>query len=158
MSAKEEKDIPEIYPEEKRLCQRFSIPGATVSYRKERWLGPKKDFDEEFCPLHNLSRGGVSFLCRSNLRQGLELTIQISIPGERVPLRLTGEVRMSSPQDNKTYPFKVGVQFRPYGKNKDQNYPGNLVKIIALEYKFGEPKQAEPVDETSSDEYKIESY
>lgn len=147
---------PEIYPEEKRLCQRFNIPGATVSYRKERWLGPKKDFDEEFCPLQNISRGGLSFSCRNNLKLGTSLTIQISIPGERAPLTQLGEVRWSSGQDNSAYPFKVGVQFHPYGDQKGQNYPGNLVKIIALEHKFAEIEKKEPGDESESDEYKIE--
>lgn len=146
----------EIYPEEKRLCQRFMIPGATVSYRKERLLGSRKEFDEEFCPLQNISRGGVSFSCRSHLKPGTALTIQISIPGEMVPLTQLGEVRWSAGQDNATFPFKVGVQFHPYGNQKGQNYPGNLVKIIALEHKFAEVKKKGPGEEPESDEYKIE--
>lgn len=152
----EDRTRPEIYPAEKRLCQRFKIPGATVSYRKERWFGPKKDFDEEFCPLQNISRGGLSFSCRNNLKPGTSLTIQISIPGEMVPLTQLGEVRWSAEQDNSAHPFKVGVQFHPYGEQKGQNYPGNLVKIISLEHKFAEIKKKEPGDESESDEYKIE--
>lgn len=148
---------PEIYPEEKRLSQRFMIPGATVSYRKERWLGSKKEFDEEFCPLQNISRGGLSFSCRNSLKPGTELTMQIAIPGEMVPLTQRGEVRWSAKQDKASYPFKVGVQFYPYGNQKGQNYPGNLVKIIALEHKFAEVKETEPIDESTADEYKIES-
>lgn len=146
----------EIYPEEKRLCQRFMIPGATISYRKERWLGSRKEFDEEFCPLHNISRGGVSFSCRQNLKPGTALIIQISIPGEMVPLTQLGEVRWSAGQDNSNYPYKVGVQFQAYGNQKGQNYPGNLVKIIALEHKFAEVKKKGPGEESEADEYKIE--
>lgn len=160
MSALDEKSdngmSQEIYPEEKRLCQRFQIPGATVSYRKERWFSPKKDFDDEFCPLQNISRGGLSFSCRNQLKPGTALTIQISIPGEMVPLSQTGEVRWSARQDNQAYPYKVGVQFHPYGNQKGQNYPGNLVKIIALEHKFAEVKKKGPGEEPEADEYKIE--
>lgn len=155
MSADKEKVMLEIYPEEKRLCLRFSIPGATVSYRRERWLGQKKEFDEEFCPLQNISRGGVCFLCRINLKPGTELTMQIAIPGDRSPLNQLGEVRWSVPSENETYPYRAGVQFHPYGTGKGQNYPGNLVKIISLEYKFAEIKTGEPVGEDQTDAYEI---
>ncbi|MCR4396437.1 MAG: PilZ domain-containing protein [Candidatus Saccharicenans sp.] len=157
MSTPEDKTQPDIYPEEKRLSHRFVIPGATVSYRKERWLGQKKDFDEEFCPLQNISRGGLSFLCRQNLRPGTELSLQLSIPGERVPLNQLGQVRWSTAADNKNFPYRVGVQFNAYGNKKGQNYPGNLVKIISLEHKFAEQKQAEKLEDTEGDEYKVES-
>ncbi len=145
-----------IYPEEKRLCQRFSIPGATVSYRKKRLLSSRKEFDEEFCPLQNISRGGISFSCRSCLKPGTSLIIKISFPGEMIPLTQLGEVRWSAGQDNASYPFKVGVQFHPYGGQKGQNYPGNLVKIISLEHKFAETKKKETDEEPDADEYKVE--
>lgn len=146
----------EIYPEEKRLSQRFMVPGATVSYRKKRWLLSRKEFDEEFCPLQNISRGGLSFSCRFKLKRGTVLTLQISIPGEMAPLTQLGEVRWSAAQNNSAYPFKVGVQFHPYGNQRGQNYPGNLVKIIALEHKFTEIKKKGPGEESEADEYKIE--
>lgn len=157
MSAAEGRNKLDIYPEEKRLSQRFIIPGATVAYRKERWLGQKKDFDDEFCPLQNISRGGLSFLCRQHLRPGTELSLQLSIPGERVPLNQLGEVRWCTATSNKNFSYQVGVQFKAYGNKKGQNYPGNLVKIISLEHKFAEVKQTEPLDETEGDEYKVES-
>ncbi|MDD8031438.1 MAG: PilZ domain-containing protein [Acidobacteriota bacterium] len=143
----------EIYPEEKRLSQRFAIPGATVSYKKKRLIFRKNDFDEEFCPLINLSRGGMRFASREKLKTGTKLFTQLSIPGERSTLTLSGEVRWVSTGTSQAFPYQLGVQFNPYGKNKGQNYPGNLVKIIALENKFTEPDQARP---EASDEYQIE--
>ncbi|MGB9765055.1 MAG: PilZ domain-containing protein [Candidatus Saccharicenans sp.] len=125
-----------IYQLEKRISQRFKIPGATVSYKRTRWFLNKKKFEEEFCPLLDLSRGGLRFGCRRRLRVGKKLYLQLSIPGERSPLFLLGRVRWSAKNDNENFPYQTGVQFNVYGEKKDQNYPGNLVKIISLEQKF----------------------
>jgi hypothetical protein len=124
---------------ERRLCQRFKIPGATISYKRERRLFGRKDFDEEFCPVLDLSRGGVRFLSQKQLKFKSKVVVQIAIPGERVPLTLRGYVRWVSYNPGKSYRYQLGVQFNPYGEKKDLNYPGALVKIIALEQKFIEP-------------------
>jgi hypothetical protein len=124
---------------ERRLCQRFKIPGATVSYQRERWLFPPKGFEQEFCPVLDISRGGVRFLTQKPLKFKAWIVIQISIPGERIPLTLRGHVRWSSFNPGKSYKYQAGVQFNAYGEKKGQNYPGALVKIIALEQKFIEP-------------------
>lgn len=138
-------------PLERRACVRFEIPGATVAYKKLRFLFPPKKFEEEFCPLLDISRGGIRFLTQKPLKNKEKLLIQISIPGERVPMTLKGCVRWSNLNPGKNYNYQAGIQFNPYGEKKDQNYPGNLVKIIALEQKF--------LDETtakrSSEEYSI---
>ncbi|MCI4445481.1 MAG: PilZ domain-containing protein [Candidatus Aminicenantes bacterium] len=143
-----------VYHAEKRISQRFKIPGATISYKKRRWLLNKKNFEEEFCPLNDLSRGGLRFSSRKKLRPGKKLYIQLSIPGEMAPLILLGQVKWSGKTDNERFPFQAGIQFNSYGEKKGQNYPGNLVKIISLEQKF--------IDldldlTTPPDEYDIES-
>lgn len=117
---------------EKRACKRFEIPGATVNYESEAHNG-------EFCPLSDLSRGGLMFLAKRALDVNAEVSLKISIPGERIPLTLTGKVRwVAVVEENK---YKIGIQFNPYGEKKEQNYPGNLVKIIALEQKFSTPEK-----------------
>ncbi|MGB9863509.1 MAG: PilZ domain-containing protein [Candidatus Saccharicenans sp.] len=126
----------EPYPSEKRLSVRFKIPGATVCYRKKRWLFQKKGFDEEFCPLLDLSRGGMKIATRKKLKPGHKLKLQLSIPGERAPLILLGRVRWSASHENEVFKYQAGIQFNVYGEKKGQNYPGNLVKIISLEQKF----------------------
>jgi Tfp pilus assembly protein PilZ len=144
----------EIYPAEKRISQRFKIPGATVSYRKENRLFKRKSFDEEFLPLQDLSRGGLRFVSQKRLKPGTKLLLQLSIPGERAPLSLFGKVRWSARNKKGNYPFEAGVQFNVYGEKKSQNYPGNLVKIISLEQKFA----SQELDLTAQpDEYDIES-
>ncbi len=124
---------------ERRLCQRFKIPGATVSFQRERRFFPMKGFEQEFCPVLDLSRGGVRFLTQKPLKFKSRVLLQVSIPGERIPLNLKGHVRWSSFNPGKSYKYQAGVQFNAYGEKKDQNYPGALVKIIALEQKFIEP-------------------
>ncbi len=134
---------------ERRLCQRFKIPGATISYRKEKVLSSPKEFEEEFCPVLDLSRGGVRFLSQKPLKFKSRIHLQISIPGEKIPLILKGKVRWSSFNPGKSYKYQTGIQFNPYGEEKNQNYPGALVKIIALEQKFIEPGSSEGSDKTS---------
>jgi hypothetical protein len=124
---------------ERRLCQRFKIPGATVSFQRERRFFPLKGFEQEFCPVLDLSRGGVRFLIQKPLKFKARVLLQVSIPGERIPLNLKGHVRWSSFNPGKSYKYQAGVQFNAYGEKKGQNYPGALVKIIALEQKFIEP-------------------
>jgi len=128
---------------ERRLCRRFKVPGATISYTRQKLLFSNKGFDEEFCPVLDISRGGVRFLTQKPLKFKAEVVLQISIPGERIPLSLKGHIRWSSFNPGKSYKYQAGVQFNTYGEKKDQNYPGSLVKIIALEQKFIEPDEAD---------------
>jgi Tfp pilus assembly protein PilZ len=125
---------------ERRLRQRFKIPGATVSYRKKRLFSSKSRTEEEFCPVLDLSRGGVRFLTQKPLKFKSKISLQLSIPGERVPLDLKGRVRWSTFNAGKSYKYQAGVQFNPYGLEKDQNVPQTLTKIVALEQKFVEPE------------------
>lgn len=141
---------------ERRACVRFKIPGATVSYQKKSLFFAKPGFIEEFCPLLDISRGGVRFLTQNPVRPNTEVTVKISIPGERIPFSMKGVVKWSSSAEGKTHRYQVGVQFHPYGETKDQNLPGNLVKIIALEQKFiDKEKESEEVPESNKDEFEI---
>lgn len=131
---------------ERRVCQRFTIPGATVSYRKEGLFASKAKSDEEFCPVLDLSRGGVRFLTQKPLKFKSKIFVQLSVPGERVPLDIRGRVRWSTFNTGKSYKFQAGVQFNPYGLEKGQNVPQTLTRIVALETKFVDP--AHPVART----------
>ena len=134
---------------ERRICQRFKIPGATISYKREHWLFSRRDFEQEFCPVLDISRGGVRFLTQKPMKYKVRVSLQIAIPGERVPLTLKGHVRWTSYNPGKSYKYQAGVQFNAYGDKKGQNYPGALVKIIALEQKFIEPGEATNPDNKS---------
>jgi Tfp pilus assembly protein PilZ len=140
---------------ERRTCIRFVIPGATVSYWLKKPLLSKPSFNEEFCPVLDISRGGLRFLSREDLKINTQMTLEVSVPGERIPLELQGQIKWTSPASEGSYNQQIGVQFHPYGEKKGQNYPGSLVKIIALEQKFAPTDQSEreksPTDEFETD-------
>ena len=119
---------------EKRACIRFQIPGATISYQF-------KEHVEEFSPLVDISRGGLKFIGKKSPEINTEVTLNLSIPGERIPLALHGKVRWISYIEEKDQ-YYIGVQFNPYGEKQGENYPGNLVKIIALEQKYAIKEKA----------------
>lgn len=128
---------------ERRTCIRFEIPGAAVSYKLKKPLLTKTSYGEEFCPAIDLSRGGLRFLSQEELKIGSPVMLKISVPGERIPLELHGQVRWVAPNSGMNFKHQIGVQFSPYGEKKGQNYPGSLVKIIALEQKFAPADQNE---------------
>ncbi len=113
---------------EKRTCIRFQIPGATISYQF-------KEHVEEFSPLVDMSRGGLKFIGKKPPEIHTEVSLDISIPGETIPLTIHGKVQWISYVETKDQYF-IGVQFNPYGEKPGENYPGNMVKIIALEQKY----------------------
>ncbi len=130
---------------ERRSCVRFEIPGATLSFKIKKAFHLKIQYGEEFCPVANMSRGGIRFLSKSLLKINTPITLKISVPGEHVPLQIKGIVRWVGKFAGANYACQVGVQFNPYGdETKDQNYPGALVKIIALEQKFAPPQDNTP--------------
>lgn len=127
---------------ERRVCRRFRIPGATVNYALKKTLPPdEKDetlWEEEFCPLLDISCGGVRYVGKKTLLINTEIVVKIFIPGERTQLTLSGEVRwLSTEGDKKT--CEMGVQFNPYGEGEGKNYPGLMVKLMELEHKFSSP-------------------
>jgi len=127
---------------ERRLCQRFKIDGATVSYRRDKLFASKSGSDEEFCPVLDLSRGGVRFLTQKPLKFKSKISLQLSVPGERVPLDLKGRVRWSTFNSGQSYKYQAGIQFNPYGLEKGQNSPQALTKIVVLEQRFVAPEAA----------------
>jgi hypothetical protein len=127
---------------EKRECKRFMIPGATVSYEHKKGT-------EEFSQVIDMSRAGIKYQSDKSLELNSELTLKISIPGETIPIIFIGHVRWIA-FDEKKKKYLIGFQFNPYGEKTGRNYPGNLVKIIALEQKFSAPQ------ESKSDKYEID--
>ncbi len=140
---------------ERRTCIRFEIPGATLAYKLKKPLLSKTDNGEEFCPIIDLSRGGLRFLSQEELKIGNPVMLKISIPGERIPLELHGQIRWIAPHGGVSYKYQIGVQFNPYGEKKGQNYPGSLVKIIALEQKFA-PSDQEELSKSPKEEFETD--
>jgi len=135
---------------EKRTCIRFEIPGATLSFKTKKMFNHRDDYQEEFCPVADISRGGLRFLSKSQPKLNAPVIVKLSIPGEQIPFMLKGIIRWIGRYAGSVYATQVGVQFNPYGdESKDQNYPGALVKIIALEQKFAPEDPAVPSSDPS---------
>ena len=130
---------------ERRKCIRFELPGSTLSYKLKKGPSLQDVYTEEFCPVSNISRGGIHFLSKITPKLESDIELKIAIPGEPVPLSLKGKVRWIGRFGGANYSSQIGIQFNPYGDEKpEQNYPGVLVKIIALEQKFAPPEAKEP--------------
>jgi len=141
---------------EKRTCLRFRIPGATIGYKKDKPLTKKgENYIEEFCPVLDISRGGIRFLTQEILKYESKVSLKISIPGETSSMTLKGIVRWYSPNPGKSYKYQIGVQFLPYGEKKDQNNPAGLTKIIALEQKFLDDSGLAEQGRKDKDEFSI---
>lgn len=121
---------------ERRACTRFEIPGATVSCKEKRLFFAKKEINEEYTPVLDISRGGLRFLGQELLKNKRRVSLTISIPDERIPLSLNGRVLWNSFNPGKSYKYQIGVQFDPYGEKKDQNNPEDLARLVTLEQKF----------------------
>jgi hypothetical protein len=122
---------------ERKKFKRLKIPRATVNIIQRHFLFYRKKYSEEFCPVVDLSRGGVRFLCRKLLSTSIKkISLQIYIPGERSYLNLKGRIKWISLNPMVNYKYQVGVQFNPFGEKKDHNRPEKLKRIVELEKKI----------------------
>lgn len=126
---------------EKRRCQRFELPGATVSYRRKRLFSSPEDADEEYCPVLDLSLGGLRFLSQKPLKSYQKIYLKVSVPDEEPPLKLEGQVIWGYPWPKPDYKYQIAVKFNPYGRRKGENSPETMARIKALEEK---PKTSAP--------------
>jgi len=120
---------------DRRTCERFVIPGATVYFKKEK-LFFKKAFTENPHPLFDISRGGLRFLSQSPLKNDVDMLLKLVIPGDELPIIVRGTVMWLSINPGKSYKYQIGVQFNPYGKRSGENDPGILERLSALEQRF----------------------
>jgi Tfp pilus assembly protein PilZ len=120
---------------ERRECQRFKVPNANLAYETEKGLFTKKVTEEE-CPISEMSRGGVRYLCQNRLKMGREIMLDINIPGEKEPMKINGKVIWVSPYATMGYKYQIGVQYYPFLMKKGENPPETLERIILLEKKY----------------------
>ncbi|MFO7667337.1 MAG: PilZ domain-containing protein [Desulfobacterales bacterium] len=119
---------------EKRECERLVITGAAVRYRKDA-LFRKSDYSYYSYPVTHMSKGGIGFLCDDSFDDGVKVELILTVPDE-VPVIFKGKVAWTAINPEKSYKYRVGVQFEPYGKKKGQNPPEILEKISAWEQKY----------------------
>jgi len=130
---------------ERKRFKRLKIPGAAVHFSQRHF---KRKYSEEFCPVVDLSRGGIRFLCRNLISTIVtKISLQIYIPGERFYLNLKGRIKWTSLNPTENYKYQIGVQFNPFGEKKEHNRPDTLERIIEWERKLLTNNEVNAVNE-----------
>ncbi len=121
-----------------RACNRFTIPGATVSWTANgQESGPDK-----FWPLSDISAKGLSFLTNDPLPVKSELLFVIALPNHTDTLEVRGEVAYSTPRGPRlTYGYRVGVEFESFAQPENGNSASAPEAIKALERIYGKRKR-----------------
>jgi hypothetical protein len=118
---------------ERRKCQRFSIPGAKVKYKKAGILRSIKGFSKKRT-MFNVGEDGMAFLCEEKFDPGESLTIQLLAPDDP-PLVLLARVKWQGEQMMLTG-ATTGVEFLPFDNGKGSNTPEVLQTIRNLEERY----------------------
>ena len=121
---------------ERRRFLRINIPGAKVSYFQRFLFFSSIVYSEEFCPVFDISRGGIRFGSKRFHKSLKKVLMKIYFPDEKPSLNLKGRVRWSLFNPSNDYNYYVGIQFEPFGGRKEYNLPVALDELISLEKKF----------------------
>jgi Tfp pilus assembly protein PilZ len=119
---------------ERRTCERFVVPGATVYCKEEGFFFLKK-YADDFYPVFDISLGGLRYLSQKPLKDNTKVSLKIVIPGEDDTMIMKGKVKWVSPNTAKSYKYIIGIQFEPYGTRKGNNDPESLKRLEVLEQK-----------------------
>jgi len=118
-----------------RTGPRFQVPGAVVSYRTKT-KNPFVKTGEDHCPVLDISRGGLLFICQTWLEIDTKILLELTLPGEKEKFSLKADVLWLTPREQEPETYEARVRFFPYGKKRKQNSPEALIKIISLEKQF----------------------
>ncbi len=117
----------------KRSCKRFSIPGTVLYYKnKPRFFGKGK-YSDDYYPVINISRGGLSFLSNQRLKAGTSLILKIIIPEISKESEVIAVVKWISKNPEQSYRYQTGLAFNSYGNRKNQNPKEVLLLLENLE-------------------------
>lgn len=118
---------------ERRACRRFTVQGATISYKVLGFFRRDRPFSDAAYPVADLSKGGLSFLTDKPLREGTRVTLLLHLPGEKAPLNIEGSVVHAIPGSGMSYKYRIGIRFSPFGSGKGNNSPEALKKLDEIE-------------------------
>ena len=121
---------------ERRECDRFHLPGATLSYRIEKKLFKSSSFSGGYIPVHDISLGGIRFLSQTSFNLDDRITLKIFLPDNGESLILKGMVVWASDYPGESYEYLIGVRFDPYGEKKNFNSTDSLSKLKELEKQY----------------------
>ncbi|HWR57579.1 MAG TPA: PilZ domain-containing protein [Thermodesulfovibrionales bacterium] len=118
---------------ERRSCERFSVPGSTISYRSQGLFSRFRSRPPESHPMLDLSKGGLSFLTDRRPRLGEKLSLLVSCPDWSSPILVSGKVVYVGGSPVRSYKYRIGFQFNPYGPEKGRNSLESLNRLDELE-------------------------
>ena len=121
---------------EKRECERFEIPGATLVYNSKKGIFGKSKYTHDEFPVYDLSYGGIRFLSQEKLKINSSIAVKIFMPEDGEPITFEGKIVRVAHQPGQSYNFQIGVQFLPYRHKKGFNPLENLSLLKALEKKY----------------------
>ncbi len=121
---------------EKRECYRFEIPGATLSYKKSGLLFSSPNYEDEYCPILDISLGGLRFLTQKNLKVNTKLNIKVSYHEKDGSFHMIGKVKWIVSNPGFSYKYQVGIQFNPYGDMDGLNSSEVFDRLKTLEWKY----------------------
>jgi Tfp pilus assembly protein PilZ len=121
---------------EKRTCSRFEIPGATLSYKKTGFFSTSPNYEDEYCPILDLSLGGLRFLTQKNLKVNTKLSMKVTYQEDGSSFYMSGKIKWIISNPGFSYKYQVGIQFNPYGEKEGLNSPEEFTKIKSLEWKY----------------------
>ena len=118
----------------RRAHERFTIPGASVSWVKDD-PGP---FPGDPLPLSDISKIGLAFLTNHPADEGAEVFLRVHFPKPPEFLELRGIVRYSIPRGpGLTYEYRIGIEFKPFSGEAGCNPPDAIGRILELEQMYG---------------------
>lgn len=121
---------------ERRRFFRVKIPGTRLSYFHKFLFFSSILYSEEFCPVIDISRGGIQFQSKKFHKSQRKILMKVHIPDEKSCLDLKGQVKWSLFNPSNDYDYHVGVQFEPFVGRKGYNQPMALDKLESLEKEF----------------------
>lgn len=131
---------------EKRECERFEIPGATLVYNARKGIFKKSEFGSDEFPVYDVSYGGVRFLSQEKLKIKSGIAVKLFTPEDDEPLVFEGKIVRVFHHPGQSYKYQIGVQFLPYRQKKGFNPPENLARLKAFEKKYGGAPTLRPSD------------
>ena len=117
----------------RRACQRFYVPGASLSYRVHRFLLQDQDRSKDVCPVLALARGGVGFLTNHRVGRRRRLSMLLTFSAGEEPIPLEGRVVYCMPAPVTSHRYQVGVAFAPFSPEKTHNSRKALRTLERLE-------------------------
>lgn len=118
---------------ERRTCERFVIPGATVSYKVHGFFKSHQPFPSDLYPIADLCKGGLCFMTDTPLKENKEVSLLIRVSEKENPISLEGKIMYVSLNTSISYRYRVGVQFKPFGTNEGFNALESLNRLDELE-------------------------